>query len=217
MFQAVDRFLFELVNMAMHNSFFDFIIPVFSQTWIMWLGAAIGIAAYAVHCWRSALDPVGRVLMLVLLMGLSAGATDLATSTLKHSIARERPCQEVVGSNYYSSADHKWIVVDEKTTETESLGGSMPSSPAAACMAVAAVLSMLFYRSNPWVYLLPFSVGFAQIYVGKNYPFDIVAGWLIGILSVFAVWWACQLVVLRFSTHRRLAIKKSSNRKKLLD
>lgn len=204
MFQILDQSMFELINVSSHNAVFNFIMPLFSKVWIMWVGALICIIAYAVHCWRSSLEPVGRVLMLVLLMGLSVGATDITTSALKSSIDRERPCQVVMGSNYYDSAADQWIVIDEYTTETKVLGGSMPSSPSAACMAVAVVLSLLFYRSNPWVYLLPVSVGFSQIYVGKNYPFDIVVGWLIGLVSVIAVWWICHLIIIRFSSHRRL-------------
>ena len=88
--------------------------------------------------------------------------------------------------------------------EEQRLGGSMPSSASAACMAVAVVLSLLFAKANPWVFLLPISVGFSQIYVGKNYPFDILVGWLLGLVSVIAVWWACHLIIIRFSSHRKL-------------
>ena len=204
MFTLVDESLFHVINVSAHNSFFNFFMPVFSQVWLMWLGALIGIVAYAVHCWRSSLEPVGRVLMLVLLVGLSVGVTDITTSALKSSIDRERPCQVVMGANYYDTATDQWLVIDENTTETKGLGGSMPSSPAAACMAVAVVLSLLFYRSNPWIFLLPLSVGLSQVYVGKNYPFDVIVGWFIGVISVIAVWWICHLIIIRFSSHRRL-------------
>jgi undecaprenyl-diphosphatase len=204
MFSAIDHSLFELINMSAHNSVFNFAMPIFSQVWLMWLGAVICVIAYAVHCWRSSLEPVGRILMLILLMGLSVGVTDFTSSALKHSIGRERPCQDIIGTNYYSAEDSQWIVIDQHTTETENLGGSMPSAPSAACMAVAVVLSLLFRRSNPWVFLLPLSVGFAQIYVGKNYPFDVLMGWLLGLFSVIAVWWICHLILIRFSSHRRL-------------
>ncbi len=204
MFQIIDQSLFELINISAHNAVFNFVVPLFSQVWLMWVGALICVVTYAVHCWRSSLEPVGRVLMLVLLMGLSVGVTDITTSAMKSSIDRERPCQVLMGTNYYDTATDQWLVIDENTTETSGLGGSMPSSPSAACMAVAVVLSLLFYRSNPWVYLLPFSVGFSQVYTGKNYPFDIVAGWLIGLVSVIAVWWICHLIIIRFSSHRRL-------------
>lgn len=204
MLTLVDESLFHVINVSAHNSFFNFFMPVFSQVWLMWLGALIGIVAYAVHCWRSSLEPVGRVLMLVLLVGLSVGVTDITTSALKSSIDRERPCQVVMGANYYDTATDQWLVIDENTTETQGLGGSMPSSPAAACMAVAVVLSLLFYRSNPWIFLLPLSVGLSQVYVGKNYPFDVIVGWIIGVISVIAVWWICHLIIIRFSSHRRL-------------
>ena len=204
MFQSLDTKLFELINISGHNGVFDFIMPLFSQAWLMWAGALLFIIAYAVHCWRSSLEPVGRVLMLILLLGLSIGVCDATTSALKHSIGRDRPCTVVDGANFCVPETGEWVVARAETSLGQNMGGSMPSPPAAACMSLAIVLSMLFYRSNPWVFLLPFGVGYSQVYLGRNYPFDIAVGWIIGILSVIAVWWSCHLIFARFSTHRRL-------------
>ncbi len=204
MFQSMDVKLFELINISGHNGLFDIIMPFFSQAWLMWAGALLFIIAYAVHCWRSSLEPVGRVVMLVLLVGLTIGVCDITTSTLKHSIGRERPCVVVDGANFCMPETGEWVVAHAETPVGQNMGGSMPSPPAAACMSRAIVLSMLFCRSNPWVFLLPFGVGYSQIYLGRNYPFDIVVGWMIGILSVIAVWWSCHLIFARFATHRRL-------------
>ena len=204
MLQVIDEALFDLINITFHNEVFNFIVPLFSQVWLIWVGVLICVIAYAVHCWRSSLEPVGRVLMLVLLMGLSVGVTDFSSSALKHSIGRDRPCEELLGANYYDVSTQQWAEVTQELAEEQRLGGSMPSSASAACMAVAVVLSLLFAKSNPWVFLLPICVGFSQIYVGKNYPFDILVGWLLGMVSVIAVWWACHLIIIRFSSHRKL-------------
>ena len=204
MLQVIDEALFDLINITFHNEVFNFIMPLFSQVWLIWVGVLICVIAYAVHCWRSSLEPVGRVLMLVLLMGLSVGVTDFSSSALKHSIGRDRPCEELLGANYYDESTQQWAEVTQELAEEQRLGGSMPSSASAACMAVAVVLSLLFAKSNPWVFLLPICVGFSQIYVGKNYPFDILVGWLLGLVSVIAVWWACHLIIIRFSSHRKL-------------
>ena len=204
MLQVIDEALFDLINITFHNEVFNFIVPLFSQVWLIWVGVLICVIAYAVHCWRSSLEPVGRVLMLVLLMGLSVGVTDFSSSALKHSIGRDRPCEELLGANYYDVSTQQWAEVTQELAEEQRLGGSMPSSASAACMAVAVVLSLLFAKANPWVFLLPISVGFSQIYVGKNYPFDILVGWLLGMVSVIAVWWACHLIIIRFSSHRKL-------------
>lgn len=204
MIQAIDEVLFDLINISCHNAVFNYIMPLFSQIWLMWVGAFICVTVYALHCWRSSLEPVGRVVMLVLLMGLSVGVTDFSTSILKHSIGRERPCEVVIGANHYDAIADTWQVVEKNSAEEGKMGGSMPSSPAAACMAVAVVLSLLFYRANPWVFLLPLSVGFSQVYVGKNYPSDVVVGWLIGVVSVIVVWWVCHLIFIRFAAPRTL-------------
>ena len=204
MLQVIDEALFDLINITFHNEVFNFIMPLFSQVWLIWVGVLICVIAYAVHCWRSSLEPVGRVLMLVLLMGLSVGVTDFSSSALKHSIGRDRPCEELLGANYYDVSTQQWAEVTQELAEEQRLGGSMPSSASAACMAVAVVLSLLFAKANPWIFLLPLSVGFSQVYVGKNYPFDILVGWLLGMVSVIAVWWACHLIIIRFSSHRKL-------------
>lgn len=204
MFQVIDEAFFDLINITCHNEVFNFIMPLFSQVWLIWVGVLICVVAYAVHCWRSSLEPIGRVLMLVLLMGLSVGVTDFSSSVLKHSIGRDRPCEELLGANYYDAETRKWAEVTEETAEEQRMGGAMPSSASAACMAVAVVLSLLFAKANPWVFLLPLTVGFSQVYTGKNYPFDILVGWLLGLLSVIAVWWACHLLIIRFSSHRKL-------------
>ena len=204
MFQIIDEAIFDLINITFHNNVFDFIVPLFSQVWLIWAGVILCVVAYAVHCWRSSLEPVGRVLMLVLLMGLSVGVTDFTSSALKHSIGRDRPCEELLGANYYDAATKQWHEVTQELAEEQRMGGSMPSAPAAACMAVAVVLSLLFSKANPWVFFLPLSVGFSQIYIGKNYPFDILIGWILGLVSVVAVWWICHLVIIRFSSHRKL-------------
>ena len=204
MLQVIDEAIFDLINITFHNDVFNFIVPLFSQTWLIWVGVLICVVAYAVHCWRSSLEPVGRVLMLVLLMGLSVGVTDFSSSALKHSIGRDRPCEELLGANYYDAATQTWSEVTQELAEERRMGGSMPSSAAAACMAVAVVLSLLFAKANPWVFFLPVSVGFSQIYVGKNYPFDILVGWLLGLVAVIAVWWICHLIIIRFSSHRKL-------------
>ena len=204
MLQVIDEALFDLINITFHNEVFNFIMPLFSQVWLIWVGVLICVIAYAVHCWRSSLEPIGRILMLILLMGLSVGVTDFTSSALKHTIDRDRPCENLLGANYYDIETQKWAEVTQELAEDQRLGGSMPSSASAACMAVAVVLSLLFAKANPWVFLLPFSVGISQIYVGRNYPFDILVGWLLGLVSVIAVWWVCHLIIIRFSSHRKL-------------
>ena len=204
MLQVIDEAIFDLINITFHNDVFNFIIPLFSQIWLIWVGVFLSVVTYAVHCWRSSLEPIGRILMLILLMGLSVGVTDFTSSALKHAIDRDRPCENLLGANYYDIETQKWAEVTQELAEDQGLGGSMPSSASAACMAVAVVLSLLFAKANPWVFLLPFSVGISQIYVGRNYPFDILVGWLLGLVSVIAVWWVCHLIIIRFSSHRKL-------------
>jgi undecaprenyl-diphosphatase len=144
------------------------------------------------------------VLVLALFMGISTGVADLSSNFIKDSVGRLRPFQSVEGTHFFSP-DREWVVIEEPTHSPGVIGGSFPSSHAATSMAVAVILSLLFRRVNPWIYLLPVMVGWSRIYAGKHFPLDVVAGWGVGLLSVLAVWWVCYVIFSHFP-HRRKAL-----------
>jgi hypothetical protein len=50
MFQIIDEAIFDLINITFHNNVFDFIVPLFSQVWLIWAGVLLCVVTYALHC-----------------------------------------------------------------------------------------------------------------------------------------------------------------------
>ncbi len=124
----------------------------------------------AVLMWRA--HGIRRTLYLVLCLGIVIAVADqVAASVLKPWVGRLRPCAEP------SVADHVRMLV--------SCGGKygFPSNHATNHFAVATVLSLTFVRRARWrwlLYLWALSICFAQVYVGKHYPGDTLAGACLG-------------------------------------
>lgn len=63
---------------------------------------------------------------------------------------------------------------------------SFPSSHAANHFGIATFWYWSIYNTTgakwKWLWIWAFLIGYAQIYVGKHYPFDIIAGSLLGII-----------------------------------
>lgn len=202
MLLSFDYALFGLLNGRARNDILDLVLPWFSDAWLLWVGAVVFLGAYAFYCRQHYGEALWRVLVLVLLLGLSVGVADMSCNLIKDEVGRHRPFQTMEGTHFFTP-DRQWTVVDTPSYAPGSIGGSFPSSHAATSMAVALVISLLFRRSNPWIFALPLLVGWSRIYVGKHFPVDVTVGWLVGILSVLVVWWGCHLIFIRLFSRRK--------------
>lgn len=97
----------------------------------------------------------------------------ISSGLIKNVVKRERPCKEVVFKDSYSTLIHC------------SGAYSFPSSHACNHMALAVFLFFacrdtlkLLYRRALIIWAI--SIGFAQIYVGVHFPFDVIIGFTIG-------------------------------------
>lgn len=201
MFLALDIALFEVLNGRVRSVGLDVVLPLLSDAWLLWTGAVLFLGGYAWYCHRNYGEVLWRVIVLVLLLGLSVGVADMSCNVIKDEIGRHRPFQTVTGTHFFTP-DRQWTVVDKPSYAPGSIGGSFPSSHAATSMAVALVMSLLFRRSNPWIFALPLLVGWSRIYVGKHFPVDVAVGWCVGMLSVMVVWWGYHWLFVHFFTRR---------------
>lgn len=158
---GIDRTLFLFINVYLANPVTDFIMPVVTSDTLLRVIYGAGIA---ILLWRGD----RRLRWLSLFSAVVLLLTDQVSSNLlKDLIARPRPCLEL-------SQIH--LLVDC------GVGFSMPSSHAANLFGQA-VLFSYHVRAARW-YLVLFAslVGLSRIFVGVHYPFDVLAGVMLGFL-----------------------------------
>jgi membrane-associated phospholipid phosphatase len=164
----LDRQLFHFINHDLGNVFFDWLMP-YLRTPKFWIPLYISIIAFCVWKYKK----TGAV--IIALLALTAGFADFTSASLiKPAVARIRPCRDIV------------------TIQTDiarvgcGTGFSFPSTHATDHFAMAAFLTLVFYKKWPWIaFWAPLwagAISFAQVYVGVHYPFDVLGGALYGIL-----------------------------------
>ena len=166
---AADKKLFSAVNFYAAASFLDLPMRALrnAYTWIpLYVFMLYWIIRYAQQ----------RAWQFALLTLCSFGCTDwISSSVLKPLIARSRPCYDQT----LRLAIHK----------LEGCGGlySMPSSHASNHFGLATFwFCAIYYMTGKrwwWLYIWAFLIGYAQVYVGKHFPMDILAGAGLGTLT----------------------------------
>jgi undecaprenyl-diphosphatase len=152
---------FVLLNSRLHCGLLDAIMPAITtlSNWIL----PLGLLLLAAICFGGARGrrAVGLALLAVAL------SDQLSSSLLKNLVARTRPCH----------------VVDPVRLLVGCSGSfSFPSSHAANIACAATVFAGIFPRLIPVLAVLAFLIGYSRVYVGVHYPFDVLAGWTLGLL-----------------------------------
>ncbi|MGH7976499.1 MAG: phosphatase PAP2 family protein, partial [Limisphaerales bacterium] len=161
--QSLDIGLFHFINGKLGNPVCDWLMPLLSggNGAMRWFVLFVVAALVAALCLGNV-----RVRLCALMIFLVVALGDpLVVNTIKHLVARPRPC--ITLSN---------VVERLGCTHT----GSMPSAHAANWFA-ATMIMFLFYRRSLW-FMLPMAlaVSFSRVYNGVHYPSDVLAGMILG-------------------------------------
>ncbi|NBZ96083.1 MAG: phosphatase PAP2 family protein [Proteobacteria bacterium] len=198
MFPA-DQHLEILINRIWIASWADRLLAFVSDfgAWKIWLLLLVILAVVLGNF---------RLRAAILAAGLAVGLSDgIAVNLLKHAVARPRPSQVEPGVRMVGLGSapcgvpkiagllSEPIISFPQGTEepgvpgqlaTEGVTGkSFPSGHAANNMAVATVL-ILFFGWRGALYL-PFAllIGYARLYTGAHWPFDVLGGFLLGLIG----------------------------------
>ena len=158
--------LFEFLNQDLANPFFDAVLPVYRDklTWVP-LYVLTAYVIWSRYGWK-------RTLYLLLCIGLVIAVADqIAATVIKPWVGRLRPCATEA--------------LQTQVRILVSCGGKygFPSNHATNHFAVATVLCLTVLHKWQWriLWLLwALSISLAQVYVGKHFPADILAGALLG-------------------------------------
>lgn len=190
---VLDLKLFLLINQQWRCGLFDFVMPLLSSRMALFilLTLALGFAMFKYGKRQG-------IFFLILLAGM--GLSDVTTGVVKDQINRVRPLNAIAGT--YHQAHGPWEKRPSDFVQTKETGDSYPSAHASNSMCLALLVVMLWPGLKKWPLLLPLLVGYSRVYLGKHYPTDVLAGWLLGLVIGYGVWLAWKYGVSRLLTRK---------------
>lgn len=194
---AWDLDLFWLINDTLRCEALDHIMPLFSYTplaWAIFIVGSIVVLLRGLQHWK-------RLVLVLALVSLTIGITDISCNIIKHESQRTRPYQVMPHVHYM--AKFEWMQNPPVITPRSSLSlTSFVSSHAANSLALTLILMFLLPWTRPWLLPLPLMVGWSRVYLGKHYPLDVLAGYVVGVFVALTVWYI-------YKNYLHSAIKKA--------
>ncbi|MBS1659777.1 MAG: phosphatase PAP2 family protein [Bacteroidetes bacterium] len=165
----LDKSLFVIIQHDSDHTVLDWLMPILREP-LTWIPLYVGMLLFVLFKSKN------KALPFIVLSVVTFAFTDsLAAQVLKPLFARLRPCH-----------DPEMQSVIRSLVEC---GGfySMPSNHAANHFALAAfwffALRSITGKKYHWLWFWAAAVCYAQVYVGKHYPFDVLIGGLTGFLT----------------------------------
>lgn len=162
----IDTALFVVINRDLSNVLFDHVMPLFSlagnsgAVWIL-LAVLLGLKNR-----RFGLRGFAVIVLALV------GSFLLADEFLKHIFERPRPFLAIDQVNLLIAAPQDY---------------SFPSGHASTAFAAAMAIALLDRRLAPAVVLLAVLETYSRVYLGVHYPFDVIVGAVVGMLTGWAV------------------------------
>ena len=163
----LDKYLFGLINNKWHNSFFDAIMP-FIRNSMFWIPLYLFLFVFLIMNFEK------NKWWWILFFSVIPIFTDFVSSDIiKNSFFRLRPCNDPSMEN-----------ITRFLLNYRPQNSSFTSSHATNHFALATfIYYTLNFKIGKWANLFFVWAGlicFAQVYVGVHFPFDVIAGGLIG-------------------------------------
>ncbi|MEO6190259.1 MAG: phosphatase PAP2 family protein [Saprospiraceae bacterium] len=165
----LDHSVFEWIQIHLHNDLINNFIIGFRDK-MFWVPLYITLIGWIFLFHKKTVWII--VLCTIVLIALT---DQLNSNILKKAIKRDRPCRELYFKDHFSP------LIDC------SGGYSFPSTHAANHMALGLFFFFILRDSLPkaryFMLFWPILIGFAQVFVGVHFPIDVIAGWLVGLIT----------------------------------
>jgi undecaprenyl-diphosphatase len=173
MFQALlenlidlDTALFYLFNVKLQNGFFDLLMPVLTN--LGYWRIPLGLMAILLLIFGKR---KGRITVLLLVLGIAL-SDQLCNNLLKPLIQRTRPCNVLENIHLLVNCTRAY---------------SFPSSHAMNIFTGCLLLSYSYRKIRLLLLIIAILVSYSRIYVGVHYPFDVLAGMVLGVFCAFII------------------------------
>lgn len=173
----IDAGLFYLLNYKAQNVVFDFLMPVLTNLdyWrIPFVLLAISLLVFG--------QKRGRIAVLLLVLGITL-SDQVCNNLLKPLVGRVRPCNVLDNVHLLANCTRSF---------------SFPSSHATNIFTGTILLSFVYPRLRIALIGVAVLVAYSRVYVGVHYPFDVVAGTMLGAVCALTIIGLDRLLARRF-------------------
>lgn len=161
-----DSTLFYFFNVKLQNGIFDFLMPILTN--LDYWRIPLGLMAVLLLIFGK---KRGRIALLLLVLGIAL-SDQVCNNLLKPLIQRIRPCNVLENIHLLVNCTKAY---------------SFPSSHAMNIFTGCILLSYSYRKIRVILLIIAILVSYSRIYVGVHYPFDVLAGVILGIFCAFII------------------------------
>jgi len=158
---AIDKAIFLFINVSLQNPVTDWAMPIITSDNVLRMAYAF---TAILLLWKGNT----RLRWLVLFSAITLFFSDqLSAGFLKPLIERVRPCHALTDIHLLVGCGG---------------GYTMPSSHAANAFGQAALFSLTVRQTHWYLWVIAGLISISRVFVGVHYPFDVLAGSVLGTL-----------------------------------
>ncbi|MBW2060375.1 MAG: phosphatase PAP2 family protein [Deltaproteobacteria bacterium] len=173
----IDRILFYAINQGTRNAVFDWLMPAVSWQYL-WVPLSLIVLIFLVRStWRT------RWILIILILVFVTGDA-FNSRVLKPLFTRPRPYSSLTQVHLHKN---HWEVTPELKPKNPNPTSSFPSTHAVNAASSATVLICFYPRFWPLMAFLAALICYSRVYIGVHYPFDVLAGVLVGLFLAGSV------------------------------